>query len=134
MPEPVHPEGSPARLPAPARVGRSRRLFSVVVLMSSDAALAAWAVRSVLQTASTEASRDEPGSARVAQRVGPEPGAVAPPSEVPGYDGRGPVRLAAFRGHLVLLSFWASRCAPCRAEARTLESTYLRYRAVASSS
>ena len=54
-------------------------------------------------------------------------GSTAPDFTLTGLDGQ-PVRLSAYRGHVVLVNFWSSGCPPCVAEMPTLESLLTRYR------
>ncbi len=51
----------------------------------------------------------------------------APDFTLPRFDG-GELRLSDLRGNAVFLNFWASWCPPCRAEARTLEAAWQKYR------
>ena len=56
-----------------------------------------------------------------------ELGAPAPDFRLEDLDGR-PVRLADYRGQVVLINFWATWCVPCRTEMPEIESAYRAHR------
>ena len=52
---------------------------------------------------------------------------MVPDFTLAGLDGN-PVALSDFRGHYVLLNFWATWCPPCQAELPELQAYYTDYR------
>jgi cytochrome c biogenesis protein CcmG, thiol:disulfide interchange protein DsbE len=56
-------------------------------------------------------------------------GEVAPTPELPTLGGSGKSSLAAYRGRVVLLNYWASWCDPCRKEAPLLQRWQQRMKA-----
>ncbi|NPA90611.1 MAG: redoxin domain-containing protein [Chloroflexi bacterium] len=57
----------------------------------------------------------------------PRPGFLAPDFELPTLDGR-MVKLSDYRGHHVVLNFWATWCPPCKAEMPAIVKEYNRYK------
>lgn len=102
-------------------------LLTVAVLLVGGVGLATVATRSVFRTAATEVASQAPAPGPVL-RVGPEAGALAPSFEVPALASDATVRLEAFRGHPIVLNFWASWCPPCREETKILEAAYRQYK------
>jgi len=61
------------------------------------------------------------------QQHAPHVGAVAPAFTLRRLDGAGKVSLDSYRGHPVVLNFWASWCNPCKSEAAVLERDWMSY-------
>jgi len=71
-------------------------------------------------------SRVPDGAASASQHAVAQVGFLAPDLTLMGLSGES-VSLQEFRGQPVILNFWASWCAPCRAEMPALEQVATRY-------
>ena len=76
--------------------------------------------------ASVPAAEPQEAPVALAAPVGTSVGQSAPDFTLKDLDGNS-VSLHQFRGHVVILDFWASWCAPCRASMPTLDGFATRY-------
>lgn len=72
-------------------------------------------------------SRVPTNAAQEERAVAPRQGFMAPDFTLPTINGDS-YSLADWRGHPVVLNFWASWCLPCRAEMPALERVYQHYK------
>ena len=124
--EGVFPDENPNR----PREYHGRRTLAVGVLVMGAVALALWlALRGEgLSTGDAFGPADLPRYLNPGQRpVAVAAGALAPDFELETLDG-GRFRLSDWRGHPVVLNFWASWCPPCRREIPVLVRLQRQYR------
>jgi cytochrome c biogenesis protein CcmG/thiol:disulfide interchange protein DsbE len=67
------------------------------------------------------------GPGGIASKVDKGQTVPAPALELPWLDGGHPFSLAAYRGKVVVLNFWASWCVDCKLEAKTLHDAAARW-------
>ena len=106
---------SSAEVPPGRRLNRGGIVALVVVSLAIPAALLALILHSHHSSNphdSTTGPLVTPAKARI--------GSVAPDFTLPNLDGK-PVSLSSFRGHAVVLTFFASWCAPCEKDMPVLE-------------
>ena len=106
----------------------SRRAPSPQEAQSADTATNEVPATSTSNTAATNAPAAKPEQTPVtpAAPVGTSVGQSAPDFTLKDLDGNS-VSLHQFRGHVVILDFWASWCSPCRASMPTLDGFAAEY-------
>ncbi len=103
---------------AKARRRRGQRLYLLIVLVLAGGL--AWLQISRIHSAAGVVSGQ--------QIAAPKEGFLAPEIQFTGLDGQ-PHALSEFKGHPIILNFWATWCPPCRGEMPALEAVYKAYAA-----
>jgi len=111
---------------SPATRGRARVLQNVAAAVIFAVVIASLVWFFASPSAGAETSQ---AVSLKATASGPPPHLGKPASDfrAAGLDGS-PVELSAYRGHPVWITFWATWCPPCRAEAPDIQAAYEQYK------
>lgn len=110
----------------PASSGNQRAVFRNVLTALILAAVAGGVVWFVARPRSAGGASQSVSVTARASGPAPHVGSPAPDFTAIGLDGSS-INLAAYRGHPVWITFWATWCPPCRAESPDIEAAYVRY-------
>jgi len=110
----------------------NRRSFLPIVLAAAGLVLAAVAILGLLQNrglwgspAATINSIQQSGTGETAPK-NLQSGKPAPDFELASLNGQ-PVHLSDFKGHPVLINYWATWCPPCREELPLIQNRHEKY-------
>jgi len=107
-----------------------RLIVAVLLLVAVVLPIGSWAATRLRAHPSTQAQTTTIGQAdNPTARVPYPPGTPAPALRLPALTGGGSVDLASYRGHPVLVNFWAAWCDPCKREFPLLRQSLDQHRA-----
>jgi len=107
------------RLPCPARVRSSARVLAVPVLAAAMLTIAGCEGGAIGENTPISSGQSFVGSSYQSTVFPVDSRPLAPPVSGTTLTG-GKLSLTSYRGDVVVLNFWGSWCAPCRAEAPAL--------------
>lgn len=110
----------------------NRRSFFPLILAAAGLVLAAVAIlvllqnRGILGTSVAQVDSIQQSGNNSSGSIDPQAGKPAPEVELTSLSGE-KVRLSDFKGHPVLVNYWATWCPPCREELPLIQSRYTAY-------